>query len=208
MFTRSDFDLFNEPTLAGRMHLIKTVVDPKFEALAPEIIASLQVTGQPPFYAHVAQHRRRYKNPPVDTWVAFSQNKRGYKGWPHFELGLWPDRLFIYFDLLDEAKPIALAQLTPAALAEILAPLPADMVITANHGAATTKPATKANVARVLATFTQKKHSELVVGRSVGLDDPLFEQPAALRALILKTFTELMPIYRPVMAAFSLAAEE
>ena len=100
-----DFEIFNDQTLAGRMHLIKTVIDPKFEQVAPTIIASLQTPSEPPFYAHVAKHLRRFKNPPVDTWVAFSQNKRSYKAWPHFELGLWPDRLFIYFDILDECKP-------------------------------------------------------------------------------------------------------
>ncbi|MBP5844423.1 DUF1054 family protein, partial [Lactiplantibacillus plantarum] len=38
MFTNQDFEIFNDQTLAGRMHLIKTVIDPKFEQVAPTII--------------------------------------------------------------------------------------------------------------------------------------------------------------------------
>ena len=37
---------------------------------------------------HVAKHARRSVNPPIDTWVAFAPNKRGYKMLPHFQIGL------------------------------------------------------------------------------------------------------------------------
>lgn len=208
MFTNQDFDIFNDQTLAGRMHLIKTVIDPKFEQLAPTIIANLQTPGEPPFYAHVAKHLRRFKNPPVDTWVAFSQNKRSYKAWPHFELGLWPDRLFIYFDILDECKPAVQAQMQLADLAPRLLALPTGFVISNNHGVPTTESATPANITQAIKKFNQYKHSELVVGRAVGVNDPLFEDADALNQLIITTFKQLLPIYQPVMAAVSAAHED
>ncbi|WP_318765803.1 DUF1054 domain-containing protein [Lactiplantibacillus carotarum] len=201
MFTQQDFDIFDDPTLAGRMNLIKTVIDPKFEAVAPKIMQQIQPAGGAPFYAHVAKHLRRFKNPPVDTWVAFSQNKRSYKAWPHFELGLWPDRLFMYFDVLDEGKASVQAQLSVAALTQIFNDLPTDMVVSNNHGVAATQPATPENVAQMLAKFDQYKHSELVVGRSLMKTDPIFNQPEALEQRILTTFTTLMSIYQPIMAA-------
>ena len=43
-------------------------------------------------------------NPPVDTWVAFAPNKRGYKMLPHFQIGLFRDQLFIMFGVMHEAK--------------------------------------------------------------------------------------------------------
>ncbi|RRK10760.1 DUF1054 family protein [Lactiplantibacillus garii] len=201
MFVRSDFATFDDPTLAGRMHLIKTVLDPKFEALAPKIIATLQPQNGQPFYGHVAKHQRRFKNPPVDTWIAFSQNKRSYKAWPHFELGFWPDRLFMYFDILDECKPSVQGKLTAVELATLLEALPADYVLTANHGAPTTSPLNQENVAATVQKFNQYKHTELVVGRSLFKADPLFDQPAALEAYILETFTTLMPLYGAMMMA-------
>ncbi|WP_048000153.1 DUF1054 family protein [Lactiplantibacillus herbarum] len=207
MFTNDDFDIFNEPTLPGRMHLIKTVIDPKFEQVAPQIITSLQTTKSQPFYAHVAKHLRRFKNPPVDTWVAFSQNKRSYKAWPHFELGLWPDRLFIYFDILDEGKAAVQAGISTSQLADLLKTLPAVFVVSNNHGVAETQPATAANVAQALQKFDQYKHKELVVGRSVPVGDELFGDADALVRYIIATFTELLPIYQPIMAAVAAQSE-
>lgn len=201
MFTRKDFEIFDDPTLAGRMNLIKTVIDPKFEALAPTIMAALPVPVEQPFYAHVAKHLRRFKNPPVDTWVAFSQNKRSYKAWPHFELGLWPDSLFIYFDVLDEGKAQVQTSLSAAELTKIFVDVPTDFVISNNHGAAPTQPATAENVAKMLTKFAQYKHSELVVGRQILIDDPLFDQPEALTTTIIETFKQLMKYYQPIMAA-------
>lgn len=201
MFTRSDFDVFADPTLPGRMHLIKTVLDPKFEEIAPRIIAAIQPESGQPFYGHVAKHQRRFKNPPVDTWVAFSQNKRSYKGWPHFELGFWPDRLFMYFDILDECKPSVQGKLTAVELETLLAALPADYVLTANHGAPTTQLVSATSIAATIQKFNQYKHTELVVGRALLPDDPLFEQPAALEAYIIETFLTLMPLYGAMMMA-------
>lgn len=201
MFTNDDFNIFNEPTLPGRMHLIKTVIDPKFEELAPKIIGQIQTDDERPFYAHVAKHLRRFKNPPVDTWVAFSQNKRSYKALPHFELGLWPDRLFIYFDILDEGKAAVQANMSMKQLAMLVEKLPADFVISNNHGVAATEPATAMNVAQALQKFDQYKHKELVIGRSVPVGDALFMDAAALEDCIMTTFTELLPIYQPIMMA-------
>ena len=166
-------------------------------------MAHLQTPGERPFYAHVAKHLRRFKNPPVDTWVAFSQNKRSYKAWPHFELGLWPDRLFMYFDILDECKPAVQAQLAAKNLLPLLTALPTDYVISNNHGVPTTQPATPPNIVQAINKFDQYKHSELVVGRSVLVGDPLFNDTDALNQLIITTFKQLLPIYQPVMRAVS-----
>jgi len=202
MFTQSDFEIFNEPTLAGRMHLIKMMIDPKFDAIAPTIIDQLSTPPAHQFYAHVAKHLRRFKNPPVDTWVAFSENARSYKALPHFELGFWPDRLFIYFDILDESKAAVQAAVSSVELKKLYQQLPADFVISNNHGVPQTGPATPANIEAAMIKFDKYKHSELVAGRAVMADDELFANPKALNAYIFATFEKLMPIYQPIMAAW------
>ena len=60
-------------------------------------------------------------------------------------------------------------------------------------------PATPANITAAIQKFDQYKHSELVVGRSVQVGDPLFDDPAELTATILATFEQLLPIYDQVM---------
>jgi len=200
VFTKSDFNLFNDPTLAGRMAQIKTVIDPKFEAITPELLSTLQADGQT-FYPHIAKHLRRFKNPPVDTWVAFSENKRSYKGLPHFELGLWPDRLFCYFDILDESKAKVQVAVSPADLQKLFGQLPADYVISNDHSTAEMQLATPANVTAAIKKFGQYKHSELVAGRAIKLDSPLLADDAAQLTYIQTTLKTLLPIYEPIMSA-------
>ncbi|MDQ7937792.1 DUF1054 family protein [Lactiplantibacillus sp. WILCCON 0030] len=206
MFTKADFDLFNDPTLAGRMTQIRTVIDPKFEAVTPQILPVLQAGGQT-FYPHIAKHLRRFKNPPVDTWVAFSEDPRRYKALPHFELGLWPDRLFCYLDLLDESKVRVQASLTPAELQKLYRHLPADYLISHDHTVAEMRVATSANIDGVLNKFAQYKHSELVAGRAISLDSPLLADEAGQLAYIQATFTTLLPIYLAIMAKLRLKTD-
>lgn len=86
MFTSNDFAVFAAPTLSARMALIRQQLDPKFTQAAQSIVPVLQTPNQP-IFAHIAQHRRRHKNPPPNTWVAFSTSRRGYKMLPHLALG-------------------------------------------------------------------------------------------------------------------------
>lgn len=199
VFTKSDFDLFDDPTLAGRMAQIKTVIDPKFETVTPQLLPILEASGLT-FYPHIAKHLRRFKNPPVDTWVAFSENKRSYKALPHFELGLWPDRLFCYFDILDEGKAAVQAGITPADLQKLFSQLPSDYLISHDHSIAKMQPVTAEAITTVLDRFAQYKHSELVAGRAIMLDSPLLADEAAQLAFIQETFKTLLPIYLPIMA--------
>lgn len=202
VFTKSDFDLFNDPTLAGRMGQIKTVIDPKFEAITPQLLPVLEASGQT-FYPHIAKHLRRFKNPPVDTWVAFSENKRSYKALPHFELGLWPDRLFCYFDILDEGKASVQAAVTPAEILASFSQLPGDYLISHDHSMATMQPATPANITAALNKFRQYKHSELVAGRAIRLNSPLLENETEQLAYIQETFKTLLPIYLSIAGKVS-----
>ncbi|MCC5895082.1 MAG: DUF1054 family protein [Alkalibacterium sp.] len=53
---------------------------------------------------HIAQHRRRSTNPPESTWSAFNGNKRGYKKYPHIQLGINTDHIFMFLSLIDNPK--------------------------------------------------------------------------------------------------------
>ncbi|WP_125707998.1 DUF1054 family protein [Companilactobacillus zhongbaensis] len=100
MFSQKDFLVFNDDTLTGRLDLIKEKIDPSFEKIGSDLLAALEKKYQEKFYMKIAKHQRRTNNPPPDTWLAISQDKRGYKKNPHVELGLWPDRYFVTFSLL------------------------------------------------------------------------------------------------------------
>lgn len=103
VFNQQDFDVFNVEGLEPRMQALIEIIRPKLNHLgdlfAPYLTEMLGET----FYAHVAKHARRKTNPPKDTWVAFSTNKRGYKMLPHFQIGLWQSQVFIYFGVIYES---------------------------------------------------------------------------------------------------------
>lgn len=103
-FTSQDFDVMAIAGFQPRMAAIKEHVRPKLsligEMLAPELSALL---GEP-MYAHVAKHMRRTVNPPDDTWVAFSNNPRGYKAHPHFQIGIWNTHLFVRWGVIYECR--------------------------------------------------------------------------------------------------------
>lgn len=104
MFRNSDFDIFEDKTLNGRMEKIRTIIDPKFEEFASIALPILNTNGQK-WYAHVAKHLRRTTYAPDNTWVAFAPNKRGYKMLPHFELGIWEDNVYFYLAVEENMKP-------------------------------------------------------------------------------------------------------
>jgi uncharacterized protein YktB (UPF0637 family) len=102
-FTDNDFDVFTINGLENRMEAIQQHIRPKLEYLGEYFSPALStLTGDEMFY-HVARHARRSVNPPDDTWVAFANNKRGYKKHPHFQIGLWKTHLFIWFAMIYEA---------------------------------------------------------------------------------------------------------
>lgn len=104
MFDKNDFKVFNDDTLSGRLELIKTTLDPKFEVLGEKLLSRLELEYRQKFFLKIAKHQRRTKNPPPDTWLAINQDKKGYKKTPHLEFGLWPDCYFITFSLLADIR--------------------------------------------------------------------------------------------------------
>lgn len=103
-FTEQDFDLFAIPALEARMEAIKAGPRPKLEALGSDLAEPLGRLVGHPVYPITAKHQRRKVNPPNDTWVAWSANKRGYKMLPHFQVGLWHTHAFIQAGVIYEAQ--------------------------------------------------------------------------------------------------------
>jgi len=87
-FTREDFDVFNIPDFAGRMGEIRSRIRPKLVALATDLTTPLHGIVKAPIHPHVAQHMRRRVNPPQETWVAFTRDRKGYKRWTHYRVAI------------------------------------------------------------------------------------------------------------------------
>lgn len=193
MFEASDFEIFDEQTLAGRMALIRDVIDPKFEQFAEIALPILNQDGQS-WFAHIAKHLRRTTYAPDNTWVAFAPNKRGYKMMPHFELGIWADHIYLYLAVEENMKPKQTAPIVSKLndASPMIANLPEQFVISQDHMVNQNVPlsAYEATVSR----FENVKHSEVLIGIKIMSGDAYLGTSAVTEKLIsaLKT---LLPIY-------------
>lgn len=197
MFEETDFNVFEDLTLTGRLTRIRRDLDPKFEQAGAVLLQRAQTVGLPALHLHIAKHARRHKNPPVDTWLALSTNPRGYKMLPHIELGFWDDRLFLWLAVLQEGKGATrdLSALTSAVLA-----LDPSFEVSGDHtdqfGA---QPLTAASLAHQTTRFQTVKRGEWLLGKTYLRTDPLWQTPDALWADILQRFDQLLPIYRQLV---------
>lgn len=196
MFNVQDFDIFDEPTLSGRMTAIRDVIDPKFEQAAAVLLPILATDGQH-WTAHIAKHLRRTTNAPDNTWVAFAPNKRGYKMMPHFELGLWADHLYLYLAVEENMKP----QQTPDIVAKLqrareqVAQLPAEYVLSADHMVNATQPLTLAAYDDLVTRFAAVRHSEVLIGLTIPRGDDRLKGDRSVEVLSTAVKT-LLPIYQ------------
>ncbi len=102
-FSAKDFDLFAVEGLEPRMAELKEHLRPKLTVIGEQMAPVLSVALGREMYPHVAKHARRKTNPPNDSWVAFSEDPRGYKKWPTFMVGLWYTHLFVQFGVIYES---------------------------------------------------------------------------------------------------------
>lgn len=198
MYQDSDFQIWDDQTLPGRLGKIRAILDPKFLATVADLQAVLAELDRP-IYPHVALHRRRTKNPPPDSWVALSASKRGYKKLPHFEIGLWDDRLYVWLVVLEEAtNRLAVLDRVPAAL---VAALPTDFECANDHtDKLATQPLTPVSYQRLLDDQQVQRHAEWLLGRDFQRGSAFFTGSAEEQAAIIReTVVALMPIYQALL---------
>lgn len=195
MFTQEDFTVFAEPTLAARMALIREQLDPKFTEAAKVIVPLLQTSSRP-IFAHIAKHQRRHKNPPPNTWVAFSTSRRGYKMLPHLELGFWDDRLFLWLACLRESKtvPQLLAGVVP-----LIKKMPGQWLIADDHTNKAAVALSPTALTQKITRFETVKNTEFLIGQVYLIQNPIWTTPDDLWTEIQRRIADLAPIMDQLM---------
>lgn len=198
-FSQSDFAIFTIPGLEGRMKVLIDQLRPKLEHIGTEMASTLTTITGEEFHPHVAKHARRTINPPNDTWVAWANDKRGYKKHPHFQVGLWSTHLFIWFALIYESpmkENYAASMLDH--LDWIYGTIPADFEWSWDHmqpNSTRHGDLTKAELKRQLQRVQTVKKAELLCGLTIPNNDPILEDGEALIQKITHTFTQLQLLY-------------
>lgn len=204
-FAQHDFDTFAIEGLDGRMEAIRERIQPKFKALGDSLAQDLSVLSGTEMFLHIAKHLRRKVNPPVDTWLAICPNKRGYKQVPHFQVGLFDDRVFIWLALIYELPNKSnIATTYMKEIDRLQKEIPSDFVLSFDHMKKDVTPLSELDRSGwndALVRFRDVKKAELLIGRNLSFKDPVLEKPAELELLIKQTFEKLIPLYKMAVNA-------
>ncbi|MFZ3579621.1 YktB family protein [Virgibacillus sp. DJP39] len=196
-FKKNDFQTFTIDGLDSRMEAIRERIQPKFQAVGEEIKTDLSNTLGYDMYVHIAQHARRTVNPPKDTWMAFCNNKRGYKQHPHFQIGLFDDHLFLWLAYIYEVpNKKEIAEIFLDHTDDIRKSIPGDYMVSLDH---TKKSATELgsiNLTESLERFQNVKKAEFLIGRHFAPDNPLLRDGKTFLNEVKNTFETLSPLYK------------
>jgi uncharacterized protein YktB (UPF0637 family) len=203
-FDNRDFEVFEIDGLESRMEALIDRVRPKFHLLGERIGASLEHLCGEEMFTHVAKHARRTVNAPNDSWVAFANNKRGYKAHPHFQVGLWSTHVFVQFAIIYECpNKNVFAERALAELNSIRHAVPSSFVWSKDHMVPTGlkhSELTDDQLAELFERLKTVKASELTCGIHIQRGDPVLASGDDFVKLAEETFATLLPLYKMAFA--------
>ncbi|KAB7707921.1 DUF1054 family protein [Bacillus aerolatus] len=199
-FDQTDFDVFHIDGLDERMKALKASIRPKLELLGTHFAEELSLLTSDEMSFHVAKHARRTVNPPNDTWVAFANNKRGYKQHPHFQIGLWESHLFIWYAVIYEApNKTAVGSLLEENVPYLRKHIPGEFVWSDDHtkpGAYKMKDLSDDQLLHLFQRLQSIKKSEILCGFHLPREEAVRLSGSELVELIYDVFVKLIPVYK------------
>jgi uncharacterized protein YktB (UPF0637 family) len=199
LFDHSVFEVFTLQGLEPRMEKIRTKIRPTFESIEREIEPFLTMTLGQQVTTHIAKHARRTVNPPEETWIAWSTNKRGYKAHPHFQLGLRETHVFVWFALIYECekKPLFAKNLKQQ-LDSIWPHIPSSYFISQDHTKPEATRISELNQNQIVERLTRLenvKKSEFLCGTIIPRQEALLLTKENWIQHIENTYQTLYPLY-------------
>ncbi|WP_373229861.1 DUF1054 domain-containing protein [Cohnella sp.] len=203
-FGERDFEVFEIGGLEARMDALIERVRPKLHLIGDKLTPSLSELCGEEMFTHVAKHARRTVNAPNDTWVAFANNKRGYKAHPHFQVGLWSTHVFVQFAIIYECpNKNVFAERALAELDSVRASVPGSFVWSKDHMVPTGSvhsELTNDELSELFMRLKTVKASELTCGIHVLRGDPLLADGEAFLKQVKETYRTLLPLYQMAFA--------
>ncbi|MGX4687082.1 DUF1054 family protein [Vagococcus sp. JNUCC 83] len=196
MFNETCFDVFNIEGLDARMVGIRKYIQPVFQSIDDVVVSELEPFLGEKLPIHIAQHRRRTTNAPDFTWSAMGGNKRGYKKFPHFQLGITPEYVVVWLSFIDNPQNEALMAQKCLDNLEWFEKLPNDFVINTDHTQNNYHALEINQLIKDLTRWKDIKKGEFQIGRVI--PKKVFSEKSSQDILdnILKTYLSLIPIYQ------------
>lgn len=200
MFDDKSFDVFNIEGLEARMVGIREVIQPIFNELDTYFVDELSSEVGEVLPIHIAQHRRRTANAPDFTWSAMGGDKRGYKKYPHFQLGITPEYALMWLSFIDNPEfEVDMAELMLENLAWFTQ-LPSEMMINTDHTKNNYHSLEKEQLVKDLTRFKTVKKGEFQIGRVLTREKLAKLSQDEAREYMLETYKSLVPIYLACMS--------
>ena len=196
MFEYQDFDVFEVEGLDERMAEVRRVIQPKFQALDERVVMELEPLLGEELIIHIAQHRRRTTNAPDFTWSAMGGDKRGYKKYPHFTLGINGEYIVMWLSFID--NPLNEKVMADALMKEkvLFDELPDDFMINLDHTVNNYQALKDADLTAALTRWRDVKKGEFQLGRILLKTDELLNQPDKAIDYMVETYVKLVPFYQ------------
>lgn len=198
-FRKSDFELFDIEGLDERMDAIRKEIQPVFQQLGDTYIDKVNDYTDFAGSFHIAQHRRRTTNPPESTWSAYGGNKRGYKKYPHIQIGINQEHIFMFLSIIDNPKH-------EMAMGDYLLnhpslwnDLPDDYYVSKDHTKSDILPANAENIEHTLKRMMKVKKGEFMVGRVLFPSSPELQENSQQDKFFEETLDGLLPIYSKLL---------
>ncbi|GAB6929694.1 YktB family protein [Paenibacillus sp. JCM 10914] len=199
-FTEQDFDVFSVNGLEARMEALIDRVRPKLTALGEEMAPFVSALAGEEMFVHVAKHARRTVNPPIDTWVAWAANKRGYKALPHFEVGMFGTHLFVIFAIIYESpNKTVFANQLEAKLKKTAKALPPNYYWSTDHMSpegTLHRDMSHEDFAQLIQKLKQVKKAEVMCGLRIPREEAIQLNGEQLVQKVEETFETLLPLYK------------
>lgn len=200
MFTEASFNVFEIEGLEKRMAAIRAEIQPIFKKLDAYFVEELALDLEGSILPiHIAQHRRRTTNAPDFTWSAMGGDTRGYKKYPHFQLGITPNYLVLWLSFIDNPefeKEMATLFLQKQ---ELLLKLPSDFVINGDHTKNEYHRLTPETLEPMLQRWSTVKKGEFQVGRVITKENIAQRSVDEWQTFMLETYQALLPFYQEAM---------
>ncbi|MCM3784280.1 DUF1054 domain-containing protein [Neobacillus mesonae] len=199
-FLEADFEVFEVPGLEPRMELLIERVRPKLEEIGAAVAPFLSDLCGEEMFVHVAKHARRKVNPPNDTWVAVANNKRGYKAYPHFQVGMFGTHTFVIFAIIYESSNKEIfAEALSRQVNEVAQNIPDHFYWSTDHmvpEGTLHKDMSNADFEKMAERLKNVKKSEVLCGLRIEKDDPILRDGEKFGKTIEETFAALLPLYK------------
>lgn len=197
-FKQKDFKVFNIDGLENRMAALDERVRPQLHVLGEKYSKYLKDSTGDDFYYHVAKHARRTVNPPIDTWVAFATNQRGYKMLPHFQIGLFESQLFIMYGVMHDNKDKGLMADFLNKNIHLLEELPNDYALCFDHYKIDKTPVkefSQDELKHHIKRLKDIKKTEFFIARTIDPKSDILKTDKSFTKFIDVTFEELLKFY-------------